>query len=110
MYKMLEADGWVITESWGKLIECIPQLVRDTSRIEDIRKVDGDDSADAARYGLVSGGRLAGVGPAFVPSRAGQAPPLYPPHGGPHFVTGMPLDEQNARQVSAQGPTSRAIH
>jgi len=84
--------------------------VRDDRRQEDIRKVEGDDPADAARYGLVSGGRLAGVGPAFVPSRAGQAPPLYPPRGGPHFVTGMPLDEQIARQVSAQDPTSRAIH
>ncbi|PYT63504.1 MAG: hypothetical protein DMG35_03790, partial [Acidobacteria bacterium] len=27
-----------------------------------------------------------------------------------HFVHGMPLDEQIARQVSAQDPTSRAIH
>jgi hypothetical protein len=59
---------------------------------------------------LVSGGRLAGVGPAYVPTRAGQAPPLYPPRSGAHFVTGMPLDEQIARQVSASDPTSRAIH
>jgi hypothetical protein len=110
MYQLLESDSWVIAENCAKLIECLPQLVRDDRRIEDIRKVDGDDPADAARYGLVSGGRLAGVAPAFVPARAGQAPPLYPPHGGPHFVTGMPLDEQIARQVSAQDPTSRAIH
>jgi hypothetical protein len=110
MYQLLESDSWVIAENCAKLIECLPQLVRDDRRIEDIRKVEGDDPADAARYGLVSGGRLAGVGLAFVPARAGQAPPLYPPHGGPHFVTGMPLDEQIARQVSAQDPTSRAIH
>ncbi len=110
MYQLLESDSWVIAENCAKLIECLPQLVRDDRRVEDIRKVDGDDPADAARYGLVSGGRLAGVGPAFVPARAGQAPPLYPPHGGPHFVTGMPLDEQIARQVSATDPTSRAIH
>ena len=110
MYQLLESDSWVIAENCAKLIECLPQLVRDDRRVEDIRKVEGDDPADAARYGLVSGGRLAGVGPAFVPARAGQAPPLYPPHGGPHFVTGMPLDEQIARQVSAQDPTSRAIH
>ena len=32
---------------------------RDNGRVEDIRKVDGDDAADAARYGLVSGGRFA---------------------------------------------------
>ncbi|HEX9224450.1 MAG TPA: hypothetical protein VF860_14070 [Candidatus Acidoferrales bacterium] len=110
MYQLLESDSWVIAENCAKLIECLPQLVRDDRRIEDIRKVEGDDPADAARYGLVSGGRLAGVGLAFVPARAGQAPPLYPPHGGPHFVTGMPLDEQIARQVSATDPTSRAIH
>ncbi|PYT53888.1 MAG: hypothetical protein DMG43_07800 [Acidobacteria bacterium] len=110
MYQLLESDSWVIAENCAKLIECLPQLVRDDRRVEDIRKVEGDDPADAARYGLVSGGRLAGVGPAFVPARAGQAPPLYPPRGGPHFVTGMPLDEQIARQVSATDPTSRAIH
>jgi hypothetical protein len=110
MYQMLESDAWVITDSCAKLIECIPQLVRDDRRQEDIRKVDGDDPADSARYGLVSGGRLAGVGPAFVPSRAGQAPPPYQPVNTPHFVTGMPLGEQIARQVTATDQTSRAIH
>ena len=110
MYQLLESNAWVITDNCAKLIECLPQLVRDDRRSEDIRKVEGDDSADAARYGLVSGGRLAGVGPAFVPSRAGQAPPFYSQEGAPHFVTGMPLDEQIARQVSATDPSSRAIH
>src|SRR5712692_5745188 len=110
MYQLLESNAWVITDNCAKLIECIPQLVRDDRRQEDIRKVDGDDPADAARYGLVSGGRLAGVGPAFVPSRAGQAPPFNPPGSAPHFVTGMPLGEQIARQVTAEDPTSRAIH
>jgi hypothetical protein len=110
MYQLLESDAWVITDNCAKLIECLPQLVRDDRRQEDIRKVDGDDPADAARYGLVSGGRLAGVGPAFVPSRAGQAPPFHSPAGTPRFVTGMPLDEQIERQVSATDPSSRAIH
>jgi hypothetical protein len=110
MYQMLESNAWVITDNCLKLIECIPQLVRDIGRIEDIRKVDGDDPADAARYGLVSGGRLAGVGPAFVPTRAGQPPPLNQRVNTPHFVTGMPLGEQIARQVSATDQTSRAIH
>jgi hypothetical protein len=91
-------------------IECMPTLVRDTARVEDIRKMDGDDPADSARYGLVSGGRIAGVGAAFAPFRAGQPPPLEPPGSGAHFVTGMPLAEQIARQVSATDPTSRAIH
>jgi phage terminase large subunit len=110
MYQLMESNAWLITETCPKLIECIPQLVRDDRRQEDIRKVDGDDPADAARYGLVSGGRIAGVGPAFVPSRAGQAPPLYQAMNTPHFVTGMPLGEQITRQVTATDQTSRAIH
>src|SRR5260370_1294524 len=87
MYQLLESNAWVITENSAKLIECISQLLRDDRRQEDIPKIDGDDPADAARYGLVSGGRLAGVGPAFVPSRAGQPPPLYPPLRAPPFLT-----------------------
>src|SRR6202040_1979202 len=81
MYQLLESDAWVITDNCGKLIECIPQLVRDNRRQEDIRKIDGDDPADAARYGLISGGRLAGVSAALstvsgdAPLRAGQPPP-----------------------------------
>ena len=110
MYQFLESDAWVITDNCAKLIECIPQLVRDDRRLEDIRKVDGDDPADAARYGLVSGGRLAGVGPAYVSARAGQPPPFNQPGNAPHFVTGMPLGEQIARQVTATDQTSRAIH
>jgi phage terminase large subunit len=110
MYQMLESDAWVITENCEKLIACMATLVRDMGRVEDIRKMDGDDPADSARYGLVSGGRIAGVATAFVPSRAGQPPPLKPPGSGAHFVTGMPLGEQIARQISATDPTSRAIH
>ena len=110
MYQLLESNAWVITENCTKLIECIPTLVRDNTRSEDIRKMDGDDPADSARYGLVSGGRIAGVAAAFAPSRAGQPPPSHPPGSGAHFVTGMPLDEQISRQISATDPTSRAIH
>lgn len=110
MYQMLESNSWLITENCMELIERLPQLVRDDRRKEDIRKVEGDDSADAARYGLVSGVRLAGAGPAFMPARAGQAPPYNSAAGTPHFVTGMPLGEQIARQVSATDQTSRTIH
>ena len=67
MYQLLESDSWLITENCSKLIECLPQLVRDDRRIEDIRKVDGDDPGDAARYGLVSGARLAGWHAAHAP-------------------------------------------
>jgi len=110
MYQLLESNAWIVTENCTKLIECIPTLVRDTARVEDIRKMDGDDPADSARYGLVSGGRIAGVAAAFAPSRAGQPPPLKPPGSGARFVTGMPLGEQISRQISATDPTSRAIH
>ena len=107
MYQLLEQDAWVITENCGKLIECLPQLVRDNRRVEDVRKVEGDDPADAARYGIVPGARYAGVGAsARGGPGAGQAPPLYSPV---RFVPGMPLGEQIARQVSAEDPTSRAI-
>jgi hypothetical protein len=128
MYQLLESDSWLITENCAKLIDCIPQLVRDNSRVEDIRKVDGDDPADSARYGLVSGGRLAGVGAGShangfgQPGAASQPPSFHgspvgaqqaAPHfsnPSPRFVTGMPLSEQIARQISATDPTSRAIH
>jgi phage terminase large subunit len=110
MYQLLESDAWVITDNCARLIECVPLLVRDPHRVEDIRKVDGDDAADSARYGLVSGGRFAGLGAQYAASRAGQSPPLSNPGVTPRFVSGMPLEEQIARQVSATDPSSRAIH
>jgi phage terminase large subunit len=110
MYQLLESNAWVISEKCERLIGSLPLLVRDERRPEDIRKVEGDDSADAARYGLVSGVRLAGVGPAFAPARAGQAPPYNSAGCTPHFVTGMPLGEQIVRKVSATDQTSRVIH
>jgi hypothetical protein len=117
MYQMMEADAWVITENCAKLIDCLPLLVRDERRIEDIRKMEGDDPADAARYGLVSGGTIAGVGAGFAslePARNASPGAAYgSPHFNrttPHFVPGMPLDQQIARQISATDATSRAIH
>jgi phage terminase large subunit len=116
MYQLLESDAWLITDNCNKLIDSLPLLVRDDNRVEDIRKCEGDDPADAARYGLVSGVRLAGVtaqtsrfGGIGAP-RAGQPPPPTSAPGTPHFVTGMPLGEQIVRQVSATDPTSQAIH
>jgi hypothetical protein len=121
MYQLLESDSWLIAENCPRLIECLPQLVRDERRVEDVRKVDGDDPADAARYGLVCGSRLAHLCPApavgahfgaaagdsAVSAReAASSIPVAPPR----FVHGMPLGEQIARQVTAEDPTSRAIH
>ena len=110
MYQLLENDAWTITENCAKLIECIPLLVRDERHIEDIRKMDGDDAADAARYGLVSGARLAGLHQATAPNGPLHSTSMQEGSDEPHFVHGMPLDEQIARQVSATDPTSRAIH
>ena len=107
MYQLLEQDAWVITENCGKLMECLPQLVRDNRRVEDVRKMEGDDPADAARYGIVPGARYAGVGASATGGPgAGQAPPLY---SQVRFMPGMPLGEQIARQVTAEDATSRAI-
>lgn len=91
LYQLLEADAWVIAENCAKLIECLPTLVRDNSNIEDIRKMDGDDPADSARYGLVSGARLAGVGAAAFGGRPG-ATQESPPFGG----TGAPACARDA--------------
>ncbi len=49
MYQMLDAGEWAITENCGELIRVLPTLVRDTARVEDVEKMDGDDAADAAR-------------------------------------------------------------
>jgi hypothetical protein len=54
MYQMLDAGEWLLTENCVELIRTIPNLVRDPARVEDIEKMDGDDPADAARYGLKS--------------------------------------------------------
>lgn len=110
MYQLLERDAWMIAENCPRLIECLPLLVRDDRRVEDVRKMEGDDAADAARYGLVPGVRYAGVGASAVGGPgAGQAPPEFG-NGTARFVPGIPVDVQIARQITAEDPTSRAIH
>jgi phage terminase large subunit len=59
MHQLIDKRMWKIHRSCTRLIECLPQLVRDMERnSEDVLKVDysdtfiGDDPADAARYGL----------------------------------------------------------
>src|SRR5436190_14626171 len=103
MYQLLENDAWMITDNCAELIECLPQLVRDNHRIEDIRKIEGDDPADAARYGLVAAARFGagtlGSGPlhtarGFSPaSSCGSSANLKGGATPPRFVTGMPLGE-----------------
>ena len=109
MYDLLKSDSWLITDNCSELIQCLPHLVRNKARDADVLKVDGDDPADAARYGLVSGARFAGVNyKSVIQSEAGNLSSRDP--GGAHFVHGMPLEEQIQRQISPTDPTSRAIH
>ena len=87
MYQMLDAGEWLLTENCAELIRTLPNLIRDPARIEDIEKMDGDDAADAARYGLKS-------------------------RYGAHRVAGehrMPLADRIAARVVSDDPTIRAM-
>jgi phage terminase large subunit len=86
MYQMLDAGEWLLTDNCVELIRTIPTLVRDSARIEDVEKMDGDDSADAARYGLKS---------RYAAQRSGQVRP--------------PLEQRLAERVTSEDPTIRAI-
>ncbi len=81
MYRMLDAEEWTITRNCTELIRVLPALVRDAAKVEDIEKEDGDDPADAARYGLKS--------------RVRTARP--------------PLQQRLAEMVTSADPTIRAI-
>jgi hypothetical protein len=81
MYQALEADHWLIADNCARLIENLPTLTRDPANVEDTLKCDGDDPADAARYGLKS---------ALEPGRA-------------------PAEVLAAERITAVDPTSRAI-
>lgn len=60
MYQLLKTGLWKISSACPNLIKCLPSLIHDEKRVEDVLKVDigpgtiGDDPADAARYGLKS--------------------------------------------------------
>jgi phage terminase large subunit len=84
MYQMLEAEEWLITSNCVELIRTLPNLVRDNVRVEDIAKIDGDDSADAARYGLKSRHSRVAAGDA-------------------------PYEQRLAARVTSGDPTIRAI-
>ncbi len=87
MYQMLDANEWLLTDNCIELIRTIPTLVRDMARIEDIEKMDGDDPADAARYGLKS--RYA--------TRAAYS------------IEHLPYEARLAARVLSADPTVRAI-
>lgn len=54
LYQMLESGLLRVGANCPHLIRCIPTLIRDETRIEDVEKMDGDDEADAWRYGVKS--------------------------------------------------------
>jgi hypothetical protein len=89
MYQMLDAGEWVLTDNCIELLRTLPTLVRDSARVEDIEKMDGDDPADAARYGLKS--------------RYGVR------HGRGSSDRRMPLAARLAARVVSADPTVRAI-
>src|SRR6202044_2693453 len=86
MYQMLEAGEWLITENCLELIRVLPTLIRDPARVEDAEKMDGDDAADAARYGLKS---------RYAARRSGAIRP--------------PREQRLAEQVTSADPTIRAM-
>jgi hypothetical protein len=90
LYQMLDAGEWLLTENCVELIRTLPNLVRDPARVEDVEKVDGDDPADAARYGLKS---------RYGARRADQ-------HG---WRSRMPLADRLAARVLSPDPTIRAM-
>lgn len=86
MYQMLEAGEWVITDNCVELIRTLPTLVRDSAAVEDIEKMDGDDPADAARYGLKSRFGVRG-----------------------NVAKEPPFEQRIAERVTSADPTIRAI-
>jgi Phage terminase large subunit len=86
MYQMLDAGEWLLTENCIELIRTLPNLIRDPARVEDIEKMDGDDPADAARYGLKS---------RYAVHRSGEGR--------------MPLADRLASRTLSADPTIRAI-
>jgi hypothetical protein len=86
MYQMLDAGEWILGENCVELIRTLPNLIRDDARIEDVEKCDGDDPADAARYGLKSRYGVRRQGSVYVP-----------------------LEQRLAARVTSADPTVRAI-
>jgi hypothetical protein len=83
-------QAWLLTDNCFELIRTLPSLVRDPVRVEDIEKCDGDDPADAARYGLKS---------------------RYAAHRGDPggWRSRMPLADRIAAHTYSADPTIRAM-
>jgi hypothetical protein len=88
MYQMLDAGEWLLTDNCIELIRTLPNLVRDPARIEDVEKMDGDDPADAARYGLKT---------------------RYGSHSTRGGHVHLPLEQRIAERLTSADPTLRAI-
>ncbi len=89
MYQMLDAGEWLLTDNCIELLRTLPNLVRDQARVEDVEKMDGDDAADGARYG--------------IKSRYGAR------HGIGASDRRMPLADRLAARVVSADPTIRAM-
>ena len=81
MYELFRTGQLQVTDGCQKLVKLLPTLIRDPKKPEDILKMDGDDPADSARYGIKS-----------------------------HLSPGkMPKADALAEKVKDLSPTSRAI-
>ena len=87
MYELLARTAGSSPQNCARLIESLPMLTRDEANIEDVLKCEGDDVADAARYGFKS--RMA-------------------PRLSNHTGRDAELAYQSER-LAAANPTSRAI-
>jgi phage terminase large subunit len=54
LYQLFQTKMATISSACSRLVDCIPTLTRDPEYLEDVLKMDGDDPADAYRYGLYS--------------------------------------------------------
>lgn len=54
MARSMNDGTWKISRSCERLIKRIPQAQRKDDNLEDVKKFDGDDELDSARYGLKS--------------------------------------------------------
>jgi len=106
MYQLLETDSWVDYRQFAKLIDCLPQLVRDDRRIEDIRKSGWRRFPSTPRAtGLVAAARFAREFVALHRRGAACCAPSWQHASARGFVTACRWAEQSLGQVTAEDAT-----
>ena len=104
MYGLLRAQNWLVDPSCTRLIECLPDLIHDDKRPEDVLKVDagegtlGDDAYDSARYGLKS--HLDARKEPFEETMRKQLQPISDPTSRAIFAQKLLYDHKRQTPVS----------